>query len=161
MPGYGSDLDFAAWAAGAGYAVPAGAVAAARQRGSAYIDGVYGARFPGIPTDGAEQEREWPRIGATDRYGNALDPAVVPMRVVYASYEAALLELASPGSLSVTTGGTIGVAAVKREKVGPLETEYAVNDTAASGIAAAPVSSAIEGLLGPFLIVPMPVAWVV
>ncbi|TPN90206.1 DnaT-like ssDNA-binding protein, partial [Mesorhizobium sp. B1-1-5] len=86
MGGYGDDAGFAAYAAAAGYTVPAGTISAARQRGSAYIDGTYGMRFPGQPTGGIGQEREWPRTGAT-AFGAALASDLIPQRVIDASYE--------------------------------------------------------------------------
>ncbi len=82
--------------------MPNGDVTSARARGSIYIDGLYGRRFPGVPTGGASQDDEWPRTDATDYYGNALDPNTVPARVVNAAYEATLLELAKPDSLTAT-----------------------------------------------------------
>jgi hypothetical protein len=59
-------------------------------RGSDYIDGTYGARFAGSPTD-PDQINAWPRTGATI-YGSSIAGSVVPLRVVHASYEAALIE---------------------------------------------------------------------
>jgi hypothetical protein len=66
MAGYGTDAGFTAWASENGYTLPAEApsVEVLRNRGAGYIDGVYGARFSGIPTGGFEQERAWPRTGA-------------------------------------------------------------------------------------------------
>jgi hypothetical protein len=127
---------------------PARSPAAARARGSAYVDGTYALRFPGHTTGGIDQDREWPRSGASDRQSNAIAPDTVPLRVVNASYEAALIELATPGSLSVMVApGKIK----KRVKVeGAVEVEYAVG----SGSAAEqqPVVATIEGLLAPLLI---------
>lgn len=87
MAGYGTDEGFAAYATAAGYnSLRVGAnVPAGRQRGSLYVNGTFGARFFSVPTGGAAQERAWPRTGATDVYGNALDPATVPQRVIDAS----------------------------------------------------------------------------
>ncbi|MCK2149528.1 hypothetical protein MYE70_10665 [Marinobacter alexandrii] len=102
MPGYGDDAGFQAYADANGYTVPAGTVAAARLRGSVYLDGHYYRRWPGQPTDGIDQERSWPRKGAVDRYGNAIPSSEVPQRVINASYEAALLEMKTPGFFSKT-----------------------------------------------------------
>jgi hypothetical protein len=152
MAGYGSDEAFSAWLAASGYTLPEGSPSAAvlRQRGSTYIDATYGMRFPGTPTGGAAQERAWPRTGATDRWGNALDPNTVPTRVVEASFEAAWVEASSPGSLSAS-GST--AARVKREKVeGAVEVEYqstfgskTLNDDLT------PIITTVEGLLAPLL----------
>jgi len=59
--------------------VLAGTIAAARQRGSLFIDGTYGLRFPGTPSGGLDQEREWRRTGASDRYGTAIDARRCPL----------------------------------------------------------------------------------
>lgn len=70
MAGYGDDAGFEAWLTENGYTLPGGAPSGEvlRNRGAGYIDGVYGARFSGIPTGGLAQERAWPRAGA---YGDA------------------------------------------------------------------------------------------
>jgi len=102
MPGYGDDIGFEDYAAANGYDIPTGTVAAARLRGSVYLDGHYYRRWPGEPAGGVDQERSWPRKSAADRYGNAIPPAAVPARVVNASYEAALIELRTPGFFSKT-----------------------------------------------------------
>lgn len=160
MAGYGDDAGFTAYMTAAGYVVPAGTISAARQRGSVYVDGTYAARFPGVPTGGVDQEREWPRTGAEDFYGNAIDPSAVPQRVINASYEAALIELQNPGSLSVTFDPA---QRVKRQKVDTIEREFF--DPAAGSFFApnAPVSSIIEGILMPLIgpVVAMPAILVV
>lgn len=159
MAGYGSDIAFTAWAAENGLTVPDGNVTAARQRGSAYIDGRYEVRFPGARTGSYSQERSWPRTGAETYYGEAIPSNVIPDPVIWASYTAAFQELTSPGSL---TPVIIGSSTVKREKVGPLETEYAVATTQAEIVAmATPVVTAIDGLLWPFLYQPIPAIMVV
>lgn len=146
MAGYGDDGGFAAWAAAAGHTVPAGSVPAARQRGSAYIDAVYGERFTGTPTGGVDQERAWPRTGAS-AFGQALASDLTPQRVVNASYEAALIELRSPGSLTIVTDPA---KRVKRQKVDTIEREFFEPGEGTGS--AAPVSSVIEGLLAPLLV---------
>lgn len=100
MPGYGTDTGFADYAEANGLDVPAGTVAAARLRGSVYLDGHYYDRFPGEPTGGIDQERSWPRKRAVDRFGNSIPEESVPTRVVSASYEAALVELRTMGFFS-------------------------------------------------------------
>lgn len=147
MAGYGSNDGFTAYAAAAGYTVPVGDVGHARQRGSAYIDATYGHRFTGVPTGGIEQDREWPRTSATDRNGNSVSG--IPTRVINASYEAALLELTTPGSLSVVVKAN---ERTKRAKAGPVEVEYFDNQSdEAAWKASVPVVSRIEGLLYPLL----------
>ncbi|WP_018428224.1 DnaT-like ssDNA-binding protein [Hoeflea sp. 108] len=147
MPGYGTNEGFTTYATAAGYTVPAGDIGAARQRGSAYIDGAYGARFTGIPTGGIDQERAWPRTGAS-AFGSALASDIVPLRVVNASYEAAYIELKQPGSLSVVTDPA---KRVKRQKVDTIEREFFEPGGGSVFAPDTPVSSVIEGILAPLI----------
>ncbi|WSH67096.1 DnaT-like ssDNA-binding protein [Rhizobium ruizarguesonis] len=150
MAGYGDDAGFTAWLSDNGYSLPTDPVpptaAVLRNRGSNYIDAVYGSRFLGSVVDAA-QERQWPREGAIVN-GKLLPSNVVPAAVINASYQAAYQEAVSPGSLSVV-GSTS--SAVKREKVGQLEVEYqnAQSDGTASGIT--PLISIVDGMLAPYL----------
>ncbi len=123
MAGYGTDTGFTEWLAANGYAMPAGAPTPAvlRERGSVYIDATYGARFKGVPTGGSEQERAWPRTGATV-YGSTLATSLVPNAVINASYMAALVEASNPGSLS--SGPSNGTGVVRRQKVDTIEREF-------------------------------------
>jgi hypothetical protein len=164
MAGYGDNAGFTAYATAAGYVIPGGAtddqITAARQRGALVIDR-YEPRFPGTRTGGFAQERAWPRTGAATYYGEAIPPDMIPVAIVNASYEATFLEVTNPGSLSPVVTGS---AAVKREKVGSLEVEYAssTSSTPADIVAlATPVVTTIEGLLWPFLYEPLPAIMVV
>lgn len=147
MAGYGTDEAFQTWATDNGYTVPAGTVAAARLRGSVYIDGAYGSRFPGRPTGGVDQEREWPRTGATDRYGNALPSDEVPLRIEHAAYHAALIELQTPGFFSKTY--TASERKVLTEVKG---IKWTVVGSAKGEMAEVPVSTTIAGMLAPLLL---------
>lgn len=154
MAGYGTRADFTTYAETAGYVFPDGTTDAqkdaAMQRGSLVIDR-YEPKFSGRRTGGFAQERAWPRTGATTYYGEAIPPDTVPVAIVNASYEAAFLELTNPGSLSPVVTGN---AAVKSEKVGQIQVEYAASSSTsvADMIAmATPVVTVIEGLLWPFL----------
>lgn len=152
MAGYGTDQGASDYWAAAGYVIPDGAqIAAARQRGSVYIDATYGERFSGVPTGGIDQERAWPRTGACV-YGSALASDVIPARVVNASYEAAYIELTSPGSLSVSFDPA---KRVKRQKVDTIEREF-FDPGSSTNIYApdAPVSSLIDGILAPLIGLP-------
>ena len=158
MAGYGDNAGFSAYAVEAGYVIPDGTgaadITAARQRGSMFVDR-YEPRFSGTRLDGFAQDRAWPRTGATTYYGEAIS-VDIPAAIVNASYEAAFLELITPGSLSPVV---IGSAAVKREKIGQLEVEYAASSSTniADMVAmATPVVTTIEGLLWPFLIPVLP-----
>ena len=148
MAGYGTDDGFTAWLASNGFPAPTGVltVAQLRQRGSDYIDALYGAQFPGAPVNAFDQERAWGRTGAT-AYGRAIPEGYIPNNIVLASYHAARHEDLNPGSLNVSA---TAAGAVKREKIDVIETEY----FAGSGQAASDATvrlSAVEGLLAPFL----------
>lgn len=158
MAGYGTDTAFEGWLADNGLVLPLGAPTPAvlRQRGSAYIDGLYEVRLPGSRAGGFAQERAQPRTGATFN-GEAIPADVIPLAWEHASYYAAYQEAVSPGSLSVAASTS---GAVKREKVDVLEVEYA----AGSGNAVADATvrlSAVEGLLAPFFSAPLPAIFVV
>lgn len=122
----GSDDGFAAWMVARGHALPVGAPTAAvlRQRATDYIDAVYGPRLIGDQT---------------------VDPLLTALET--ATYVAAWHEANSPGSLSVAASQA---GAVKREKVGPIETEYfdASGDALADGTIRL---SLVEGVLAPYL----------
>lgn len=148
MSGYGDDTAFAAYLTASGLTLPEGAASSAvlRQRASDYMDALYGAQFTGYPTGGLDQERAWPRTGATAQ-GQAIASDVIPAAVVKASYAAAWHEANNAGSLSVATSAA---AAVKREEVGMIKTEYF--GAGASAIDDATVRiSGVDGLLAPFL----------
>ena len=102
---------------------------AALTRASAYIDGL-GTKlpttecvlaFPGKKAGGRAQALQWPRMDAADREGETIPADEVPREVENATYEAALRELLKPGSLNPDYVATM---AVKKAKVGPLETEF-------------------------------------
>lgn len=91
---------------------------AALVRGTQAIDGMYNSRWPGLKST-QDQSLAWPRSSAWDLDGYPL--AGLPVAVINATLEAALIELATPGALSpsLDRGG-----AIIREKVGPIETQY-------------------------------------
>lgn len=149
MAGYGADQAFSDWMEANGYTLPEGAPDAAvlRERGSVYIDGTYGDRFPGKPTGGASQERAWPRTGASDRYGNALPTDQVPQRVIDASYHAAWMEATTPGILSKTYTPAEQKVLVQVQTI-----RWQVTGDAKSDRAMVAVSTVIEGILSPLLV---------
>lgn len=148
MSGYGSDIEFSNFLTSNGLTVPdSPAPAALRERGSSYIDGVYGPRFPGYPTGGVEQERAWPRTDVT-LYGTAVATDAIPSRVVTASYWAAYYAATRTGGLGAVF---VPGQAVKREKVEGLEVEY-FEAADGAGMVGVPIFPEIEGLLGPVLI---------
>lgn len=149
MAGYGDDPGLTTWLAENGYSLPDGAPAAAvlRQRGSVYIDGTYGYRFPGSPTGGLAQDRAWPRTGATI-YGAAIATDLIPQRVIDASYMAAYLDATKPGSLAVVTDPA---KRVKRQKVDTIEREFFEPGGGSVFAPDTPVSTIIEGMLAPLI----------
>lgn len=147
MAGYGSDEGFAAWLTANGYSLPDGAPAPAslRERGSVTVDALYGGRFVGEPTGGVSQERAWPRTGAF-AMGGAIPPDVVPVAVVSASYHAALASVPNSGASTSINAPQ----AIKRDRVGDAETEFADAAAPFQWSDDVPVS-VLDGLLAPFL----------
>lgn len=149
MSAYGTDAGFTAYATARGEAsVGAASEAdrdAARLRASEFIDGKFGHRFPGWRADGRDQVREWPRSFAADREGWPIDVDEIPDEIERATYEAAVRELATPGSL--TPDVTLTAREIsKTETVGPISetTRYAGG---ASVGAAEPVLTILEKVL--------------
>lgn len=66
---------------------------------SEWLDGTYRSRFHGYKVGQRDQQREWPRTGATDRYGYAVSSETVPVEITNATFEAAIRELQTPGAL--------------------------------------------------------------
>lgn len=155
MAGYGDDAGLETWLSENGYTLPEGAtLAVMRQRGSDYVDGVYGdplapRSFKGTPTGGYEQPRAMPRTGLT-AWKQAVPDNVIPVQVINASYFAGYMDASSPGSLysDVSQSG-----AIKMEQIGDLKTEYFGRDdnTTIMTSTQAPMFSYIEGMLAPFL----------
>ncbi len=117
----------------------------AARRATGWLDAAYDGRWEGYRINGRSQPLAWPRLGACDAEGYSIDSTTIPAEVVAATCEAALRELASPGSLSpdVVTG-TIA----KRKKVGPLEVEYA-NPSGATAMT--PTLTIVDGILARLL----------
>lgn len=143
---YHTARDNAAWSA-------AGVTDALRTaslvRASSWIDATYGNRFPGKKTEGRAQDLAWPRTGATDAEGEEIADDEIPREIEQATFEAALRELATPGSLSPDY---VASERVKQEKVGELAVTYA--DGAGSADDVKPVISIIDGILSSLLFSP-------
>tara|TARA_R110002049_G_scaffold281333_1_gene460856 strand:+ start:19690 stop:20181 length:492 start_codon:yes stop_codon:yes gene_type:complete len=114
-------------------------------RGSEYVDYNFRRRFPGWKVGQRQQIREWPRSWAFDVEDNAICVDVVPVEVEYATYEAALREGESNGSLmpDYTPGSQ-----VTREKVGPIEVQYN-NPTGVQSVT--PIIQIVGAILAPVL----------
>lgn len=118
---------------------------AAMLRGSEYIDNNFRPLFPGRKAGLRAQVREWPRTWAYDIDLNHIPSSAVPIEAEHASYEAALRELVSPGSLSpdFTPGRQ-----QKSVKVDVIAIEY----TGPVGIdSARPILTIVGGILQPIL----------
>ena len=133
---------------------------AALVRASDYIDGRYRWRlssgrwqsmFRGTRTAGRDQDNEWPRTGATDYEGNEIPVDEVPIEVENATYEAALRELVTPGSLSPDYTSS---AQVTKEKVGPVEVQYAEAKATDNLTPNRPVIPAIDEIIAPLIFRP-------
>ena len=132
---------------------------AALVRATDYIDGRYRvmlrtgkwvSMFRGSRTEGRSQDHEWPRLGATDAEGNAIDDDVVPIEVEYATYEAALRELVTPGSLSPDF---VPNTQVTKEKVGPIELSYA-DGSGTGSTPNRPIVPVIDEIIAPLIYEP-------
>lgn len=143
---YGTQAGLATYATAHAYTIASGDQDAALLRASEYIDGVYGARFTGYRKDRRAQLRAWPRYDAYDAESNYIDPTTVPIEVENATYEAAIRELASPGSLSpdVVPGTMIKSVTVE----GAVSVDYVTpNDVSDQR----PVLTVLDGILAPLL----------
>jgi hypothetical protein len=114
-------------------------------RATFYIDGKYSGLWSGTRTNGRDQALSWPRYGALDSEGNEIPEDEIPVELKYAVMEAALREMAIPGSLSPDQ---IETQTVVREKVGPLEVEY---DSKTGVDNPRPMITVIDELLKPLL----------
>ena len=97
------------------------AKSAARLRASQWLDGAYAHRWPGRRVSGRSQLRDWPRENGFDAGGFEIPDDTIPPEVLMATYEAALREAVTPGSLSPDFTPADGV---KSETVGPISTTY-------------------------------------
>lgn len=123
-----------------------GVKTAALTRASTWIDATYGARFPGNRTEGRNQELQWPRAGAQDIECWPIEINEIPIEIKRATFEAALRELVTPNSLSPDY---VAAERVKRERVGPLETEYV--DTGVGVADVRPIVSIVDDILSHLL----------
>lgn len=153
---------FKAYCAGVGYSISASTdqqIEEAIRRGTTYIDGRYRKRFPsgrwestfsGSKKNGRQQGLEWPRKDAVDYAGESIADDAIPVEVFTAAAEATYRELVTPGSLSPDF---VATSLIKSEKLGPLETTFAVPDASAPGAAPTrPVITLIDEIIAPVLV---------
>jgi hypothetical protein len=119
------------------------AIEQALRRATTWIDARYGARFRGFRIT-INQALVFPMSGLLDRAGYGV--SYVPRQIAAATAEAAVREIAAPGSLSpdVTPGEV-----VKSMKAGSVQIEYA--STGSDGRAQQPIIPLIDGILAPLL----------
>lgn len=124
------------------------AAEAAARRATAAIDGTYGSRFIGVPAS-ASQALEWPRSDAWYR-GEELPDDTIPQKIVEATAEAAIRELAEPGVMSpdLDRGGRVksesvdGAIAITYMDGAPAETTFTAIDGKLRGL----IRAAARGL---------------
>ena len=118
----------------------------ALRRATAWLNGAYKARWPGVRTFGRVQALDWPRVDAYDREGLYIFGSTIPPEIVAACCEAALRELVAPGSLSpdVTPGAATVLTQVGEIGWTPLRTNADVTDMAPTLLA---VDRALSGIL--------------
>jgi hypothetical protein len=111
-------------------------------RATSAIDATYRGRFPGYRSSGRLQSLEWPRGQAYDVEGLLIDGTEIPQEIIDATCEAAIRELASPGSMmpDLERGGSI-----QRLKAGSVEIDYGANASART------VFTMIDGILSRIL----------
>lgn len=114
------------------------------RRASAVLSMAY--PWAGMRSHGRSQALAWPRAGVVDREGYGILATEIPVEIVSACAEIALRELVSPGAMSPDV---VPSELVKREKIGPMETEYA--NTTVGADAHRPVLIAVRDLVAPFL----------
>lgn len=115
---------------------------AALIRASAAIDATYRARFPGWRSNGRDQGLEWPRTNAYDYEGLPVDG--VPVEIINATCEAALIELTDPGAMTpdLERGGQI-----RAMSAGSVSIEYAA--AASATTTRTLIDGILSSLLGP------------
>ena len=105
---------------------PAADDEAAIRRATTWLSTAFG--WKGARTDGRTQALAWPRTDVEDAEGETVASTAIPTEIVKACCYVAAAERANPGVMSPTVDLT---ARVKRERVGPLEVEYAAIPNAA------------------------------
>lgn len=123
-------------------ASPSAPAEAAARVATQYIDTNYRSRFPGSRTSGRSQSLEWPRTGAQDAAGNDIASNEIPQEIKDASCEAAIRELAKPGSLAPDQKRK-----VKSVKAGSVGVEF--DPTAPAGVTFTSIDAILDGLLAP------------
>ncbi|MGU3496355.1 DnaT-like ssDNA-binding protein [Xanthobacteraceae bacterium A53D] len=137
-------LDYAGRFSGATLPTDEAALERPLRVASAWVDATYRARFRGQRLRGRQQGLEWPRSDAFDAAGSEVPETEVPREIRDATCEAALREVAKPGSLSpdLKRGG-----AIKSVTAGEVEVVFA--DRAPLSTTFATIEGWLSGLLLP------------
>lgn len=125
---------------------------------SEWLDGKYFVNFSGYKTGQRDQIREWPRYGTFDNEGFSLPSDAVPREVENATYEAALTQLVSPGSLSVTftpgkyksarVEGAVSVEFAQFSSAFDIQTQFPIIDAILAPILSGYGSNAFSAMSG-------------
>lgn len=143
---YASLVDALAYHASRGNAAWAAASDTDREpalrRATVWLDASYRDRWPGLRVYRRLQALEWPRSAVFDRDGWAVDYTTIPPEITQATCEAALRELATPGSLSPDYVASQQVAATS---AGPVSVTF--RDVGGVG-AVLPILTVVDAILG-------------
>lgn len=123
---------------------PADVKEAAIRRATTYLSN--GFSWKGYRLNGRSQSLAWPRSGVEDEEDETVDPDTIPAEIVQACCHVAAAEAANPGVMNPSVDLT---ARIKREKIGPIETEYASVPNQAE--LARPVMLVVNDLVGGLL----------
>lgn len=107
------------------------------------MDYLFGLNYKGVPVSPGVQTLDWPRSGAVID-GYAQPENLIPSALVRAQYQL-VLEIASGIDIMPTVSGGF----IKREKVGPIETEYSESLAASNGLG--PDMPIVDSLLASLL----------
>ena len=113
---------------------------AALRRATSYLSNSF--TWKGYKLNGRSQALAWPRTDVTDEEGLDVASDEVPSEIIAACCEIASRELAAPG---FTSPDVVLTDRIRREKVGPLEVEYASAPVSAE--AARPVLMLVQDML--------------
>lgn len=117
---------------------------AAIRRATAWLSNAF--TWKGYRLNGRSQALAWPRTGVEDDEGEDVASDEVPVEIVQACCAAAAYERANPGGLNPAVTMT---DRVRRERVGPLEVEYAASSMTAD--AARPILTQVMDMVGGLL----------
>ena len=117
----------------------------ALRRATLWTDATYRSRWTGYRLNGRTQSLDWPRSGVVDWEGYAVDSATIPAEVVSATCEAALRELATPGSLAPDYVASEQVASAA---AGPVSVTFRDGSGSAT---VQPILTIVDGILARLL----------